>query len=145
MTPVAGKCCLCNRETNTQITQGYGYGSLCKCEVCRQYHATPDFVGKVVMGVICPEIRAELSAAVREANADPKVASGETYFLLSLQNYESFARQHRSTVPEKIDKLLLLLARLSQFPGNEVRLNLEIDYRLSTPDLPVSCLPTSNT
>ena len=124
-----GKCYLCDR-TNTQITWGCGYGPLFKCEVCGRYHATPDFVGRVEMGDIGPEVRAELSAAVREANEDPKVATGETPFLLGLQNYESFARQHRLTVSEKIDKLLLLLAKRSEFPGNEVRLIPELDYPL---------------
>jgi len=124
------KCCLCDRETNTQVCQVPEYGALFKCEVCGRYDAAQEFITSIESGVIGAETRAELSAAVREANQYPAVATGESPFGLSLQNYESFARQHRSTVPEKIDKLLLLLARRSHIPGNDVPLSPELDYPL---------------
>jgi hypothetical protein len=124
-----GECCLCSGKRNTQVKQFPPHGALFTCEVCGTYFAASKFIESIELGSIGHEIRAQLSAAVRDEKESPKLATG-THLSLTLENYESFAGKHRSTVPEKIDKLLLLLARLSQFPGNEVRLNLEIDYPL---------------
>lgn len=125
-----GRCCLCRRD-GVQIAPASPNGPGYDCPLCGRFHADVEFIRMTDGDELTEETRAELTAATRQANeTDPAVAAGRKQFLLTKNNYEVTARQHRSTVPERIDKLLALLAKWSRIPGTRADLPNELDYPL---------------